>query len=360
MSMGERDGSSVTDDAVVAMVEQLQPDWTVEVIEVDEQGSDFIAHLTFSGSGAPDGAVLKATTAEWMQSTYARAEPRMLSLVAAETDIPVPTVYGYCDRHERLPAPFFLMSEVSGRDFNGQGQVMDPKVREAVIEDAGRYLASLHEIDTLSMIGRIGVEDGTLQVVHTEEHPSGQSFHPWLLDSYEETLDSLTSGGYFPDLADDPQRFADIIPDIRRYLREAIPDLPAPRSPVYCHQDYRYGNLLIDPVSGQTNAVIDWGLIMAAPPAFNLANAESLLLSPDTDPTARTAALRRRFRQAYAETREGWSFDAQTRDRMEVYRLCCRLDAMACLPLWYQDATPEQRDVRAEEHRQFIRQYVDI
>lgn len=42
---------------------------------------------------------------------------------------------------------------------------------------------------------------------------------------------------------------------------------------------------------------------------------------------------------------------------MHVYRLTARLDAMACLPLWYQDATPEERDERAAEHRAFVAQY---
>ena len=43
---------------------------------------------------------------------------------------------------------------------------------------------------------------------------------------------------------------------------------------------------------------------------------------------------------------------------MRLYRLPDRLNAIACLPLWYQDATPEERDERAAEHRAFMDRYV--
>jgi hypothetical protein len=42
---------------------------------------------------------------------------------------------------------------------------------------------------------------------------------------------------------------------------------------------------------------------------------------------------------------------------MELYRLTDRLDAMACLPLWCADATADERDERAAEHRAFVGRY---
>lgn len=49
--------------------------------------------------------------------------------------------------------------------------------------------------------------------------------------------------------------------------------------------------------------------------------------------------------------------DDPTREPMDVYRLACRLGAMACLPLWYQDASPEERTERAAEHRAVVEKY---
>lgn len=63
-------------------------------------------------------------------------------------------------------------------------------------------------------------------------------------------------------------------------------------------------------------------------------------------------------RTAYAETRDEWSFDAATRERMREYRLTCRVDAMACLPLWYQDATTAEKAKREADHREFLARYL--
>lgn len=68
-------------------------------------------------------------------------------------------------------------------------------------------------------------------------------------------------------------------------------------------------------------------------------------------------ALRERFRSAYTATRDDWQFDEATRERSDLYRLVYRLDAVACLPLWYKDATPEERDRRAAQHRSFVQSY---
>lgn len=43
---------------------------------------------------------------------------------------------------------------------------------------------------------------------------------------------------------------------------------------------------------------------------------------------------------------------------MHVYRLTARLDAMACLPLWYQDAPAAERAKRAAQHWAFLAQFL--
>lgn len=346
---------SVSEEAVLGMIDHLRPSWTVEGVEPSEEGTDFVATLDVSTPATRRRVVLKATTAEWVQPETVRAEPRLLSIVGEQTGIPVPELFGVCDRHPEYPAPFFLMSHVDGRNYEGERP--PPGIQRRALRDAGRYLAALHELNIpkADRVGRVGYREGELTALDTGEHTSGEQFHPWLLSSYESTLDDLADGGYFPELADDRDRFADIVPDLRAHLRETVPELPESDPPVLCHSDYRYGNLLLNPETGETRAVLDWGLVSAGAPAYNLAKTESLLLSPERDGSAPTADLRETFRSAYAAARDGWRFDDSAAQRLSLYRLVCRIDAMACLPLWH---SPAQRDEVETNHREFVETYL--
>ncbi|WP_226021217.1 phosphotransferase family protein [Halomicrobium salinisoli] len=344
---------AVADQAIRGMVRYLEPSWEVAAIERADHGTDSVALLEVETPAGDRSVVLKAATADHVSPERARTEPRLLTLVGRETGIPVPDVFGHCDDHEEYPAPFYLMARVDGENFENRADELSPRARERVFREAGEHLAELHDLGPLPRVGGVGVRDGELAVPEDGDH---DGFHDWLLDSYEDTLDSLADGGYFPHLAEDRSRFADIVPDVRRYLRETVPELPDPGPPTYCNKDYRYGNLLLDPETGEAQAVLDWGNVMAAPPAFNLASTESLLLTPDVEGTDRTAELRDALRTAYADARDEWTFDEATEERLRVYRLACRLDAMACLPLWYPDR--DEREQRAADHRRFVARYV--
>jgi len=348
----------VSDEAVRGMVAAIEPEWAVESIERSPHGTDFVATLDVRTPDDRRTVVLKATTADLVDPPIARSEPRLFELVGRETAIPVPDVFGYRDAHEEFPAPFYLAEHVEGTNLEDDPGSLPPVARERVVRDAGRNLAELHELGPLPAVGSVGVADGELTVLDTDDHPRADDFRERLLDDAEGTLDRLTDGGYFPDLADDPERFADLVPAVREHLRDVIPDLPEPASPTYNHWDYRYGNLLLDPETGETKAVLDWANLSAAEPAYNLAKVEFSLLKPVRDDLERVATLRETFRSAYTEGREGWTFDEPTPERMAAYRLTDRLDAMACLPLWYEDATPAERDERAAEHRAFLAERV--
>lgn len=348
----------VPDEAIREMVEIINPAWHVDGIERSNHGSDLVAILNVRTASESLKAVLKATTAGWVDPVVARSEPRFLNLLSQKTAIPVPVVYGYCDEHPELPAPFCLMSYEDGMNFEGRAEELTPAARETVLREAGEHLADLHNIGPLPKYGTIGVKKGDLVVLDTDRHSRYDDFREKLLDDVEDTLDSLTEGGFFPDLAEEPDRFADLVPPLREYLRETIPNLPTPDPPRYNYWDYRYGNLLLDCDTGHAQAVLDWANLSAADPAYNLAKVEANLLSPDRDDDARTDALCDTFRSAYSAAREDWTFDEETYERMHIYRLTDRLDSMACLPLWYQDASPSARDERATEHRSFVSKYL--
>jgi aminoglycoside phosphotransferase (APT) family kinase protein len=349
--------AEVTDTTVRGMVRTLEPTWTVASIERSPYGTDFVAVLTVETDDERRQVALKATTAGLVDSTIARSEPRMLDLVGRETTIPVPGVVGYCDDHEVYPAPFFLLEYVDGENYEARADSLDAVARERIVYEAGTNLARLHSLGPLPAYGRIGVSEGRLTVLDTDDYPRFADFQEKLLADVTETLDALTEGEFFPELADDPDRFADVVPDACSYLDATIPTLPASDPPTYNHWDYRYGNLLIDPETGATRAVLDWANLSVADPAYNLAKIEVRLLSPENDGPERTKQLRGTFRSAYRRERPSWTFDDATLERMELYRLTDRLDAMACLPLWYADATADERDERAAEHRAFVGRY---
>jgi aminoglycoside phosphotransferase (APT) family kinase protein len=355
------------DETFAGMVRHLQPSWEPVAFTPVTEGVNSTVVVDVNTPQGDRTVVLKTSTSTHpLAADRARAEPHVLSLVGRETAVPVPSVRGACDDHDTYPAPYVLMEYVEGESFSqDEAPELPSSIRETFFHEAGRNLAGLHDLGPLEAVGDIVGRDGTVTILDTPASPSYDSFHEWLLDSYEETLDELAEdGGYFPELTEQPDRFDDLVPEIRRYLTETVPELSPPGPPTYCHKDYRYGNLVVTPETGATRAVLDWANLMAAPPGFNLAIAESKLLKPDlnTDAdasTGRAGELRRVLWDAYESERDGWQFDEATRERIRVYRLAYRLDAMACLPLFAQiDPTLDDRETRAAEHRAFVEQYL--
>ncbi|WP_435196896.1 hypothetical protein [Natronomonas sp. EA1] len=89
---------------------------------------------------------------------------------------------------------------------------------------------------------------------------------------------------------------------------------------------------------------------LGCPPAHNLAKVETHLVA-DTDSEPRQRELRDTFRTAYAAARPGWTFDADTEGRMATYTLVARLGTMACLPLWHEEKSADERDAVERRHR---------
>ena len=354
----ESGDDGVSDSMLRGMVEEIKPDWQVTSIERSPYGTDLVAILDVR-TPEPKSVVIKATTADFVDPIIARSEPRLLELVHRETTIPVPEVFGYCDDHERHPAPFYLMEYVEGVNYEDKLEDLSVTAHETLLQEAGENLAELHELGPLTAPGKVGVQKGELCVLDTDEHPRHDDFHEAVLANCEETLDSLTDGGFYPGLTDKQERFADLVPDLREYVQENIPDLSEPEEPTYCHWDYRLGNLLIDPGTGETRTVLDWANLSSAEPAYNLGQTEFYLLNPVADGPSRTSRLRKAFRTAYTDARIDWSLTESIRERIDLYRLTCRLGAMACLPLWYQDASSEERNERAAEHRAVVNQYIE-
>lgn len=347
--MSDRDAPGL--DAVDGMVRACLPEWHLRTYEPVEKGTDFVAVVD---CGTPDGdrtAVLKATTAGLVDPAIARAEPRLLELVGRETGIPVPEVYGFVDEHDEYPAPFYLVEYVDGANVQGRPETLSRSARERVIRETAENLAALHELGVQSRLGRVGVEAGELTIL--EDGDLGDDFRERFRAGIDETCDALADGTYFPDLAEEPTRFADLAEPLRNALHARADSLSAPEPPRYCHWDYRYGNVLIDPATGETLAVLDWANLTTAEPVYNLAKVESHLFDPVTEPD-RASTLRTLFRDTYQRARSGWTLTPAMEERMETYPLKCRTEAMACLPLWLENASPARKADCERDHRAFV------
>ncbi|WP_323676500.1 phosphotransferase [Halorubellus sp. PRR65] len=355
-----RADADVSDDAVREMVRELRPGWTVERVERAADGTDFVATLDVSTSTGDRRVVLKATTATWVDAEVARAEPRLLERVGRETTTPVPDVYGYRDAHDALPAPFYLLEYVPGAALEGEADVLDEPAVRRLLRAAGENLAALHDLGTLPGVGTVGVRDGDLAVLDTDDNPRAENGLEKAREDCLAAIDSLDDGGFFPGVTDDRERFADLQSVLRAHVERTVPTLPAADDPRYCHWDYRYGNLLVDVDTGATNAVLDWANLSAAEPASNLASAEFNLLDAGDPDDATLAARRRTFRDAYAAARDdGFAFTDAVRERMAFYEFGERVGAMACFGLWHQDASPSERAAIEADHRAFVRERCD-
>lgn len=348
--LGMPTDQSITDEHIRGLVSELKPGWRVTEHQRIDHGTDFLASLRVDTPDGEQRVVLKAATADHVPPSAARLEPRFMRLVASEMRVPVPTVYAICDTHDTSPTPCFLMGAVDGENYENRVAELPFETQARIVSAAGRYIAAINELGSAAGIGRLGYRGGEIRPV--EETAGDLLDHT--LDSAEETLSTLDSGGFFPDLAQEPERFADLVAPLRSYLRETIPELPEPDPPRYCHADYRYGNLLADPDTGETTAVLDWGLVSDQEPAHNIAFTECALLDRQRDGEERTAELRSLFRDAYSERRGGWAFDDCRRERMAVYRLVYRISEMACFPLWYSESS--ERAAREQRIRAFVDQ----
>lgn len=351
------EGDPPSGDAVAGMVRACRPTWRVRDYDPIDEGTDFVARVACATPEGDRTAVLKATTAGFVDPAVARAEPRLYELVGRKTDVPVPDVYGFVDDHDAYPAPFYLLEHVLGANVEDRYETLAPAARERIVREAGANLATLHELGTLPRVGKVGVRDGGLAVLDGDHGPV-DDFREWFRAGVAETCDALAGGTYFPDRAAEPERFADLADPLRAELLARADALSDPEPSRYCHWDYRYGNLLVDPDTGETRAVLDWANLMAAEPAYNLAKVESHLFDDHEDGPKRAASLRRTFRDAYETAREDWAFTPAIEARIGTYLLACRAEAMACLPLWLEDATAREKAERERQHRAFVNEYL--
>ena len=147
------------------------------------------------------------------------------------TDVPVAKVHVLCEDEDIICAPFYVMDEVPGRNFDAPTLPdQDPATRHAIVDEMNRVLATIHDVD----LAATGLED---------YGPTG--------NYYRRQIDRWTAQYEATATEDLPQMTA-----LMTWLDAHVPPDDGQRTLV--HGDYRLDNLLFAPKGTECVAVLDW------------------------------------------------------------------------------------------------------
>jgi len=160
------------------------------------------------------------------------------------TDVPVSRMHLLCEDDDVIGSMFYVMDHVPGRNFSEPAMPgVAPADRSAIIDDMGRVLAALHEVD----INKVGLSD---------YGPEGNYFERqvgrWTKQyKASETQDIAAMNALMERLVE--ERPAD---DGQRTL---------------VHGDYRLDNMIYDADTTDCRAILDWELSTIGHPFADLA-----------------------------------------------------------------------------------------
>ncbi|MFC4549035.1 MULTISPECIES: phosphotransferase family protein [Halorussus] len=357
------EGEQFSGDVLGRMVREVRPEWTLRAATPAEEGTDVVYFLTVDTGEGTRECVLKAC--EFLDPEAFRPEPYLLDLLDRRTSIPVPGIVGAVDDHDDLPAPFFLMERLDGEVREGDARDLAPEAMERIARDAGRNLGRLHRLGEFERFGPLRLagyadESATGRNEARGETPRrfaagdrtltlGESTRDSWRERFEEVIDSC--------LDNVEARFEDLVPDLRAFVADRLDALDRSFPAVIGHDDYRLGNLLVDPETGETHAVLDWGNVATMEAQCELVDVEQYLCewAPHDDP------LRERVRASllagYRETNEIDRDDDYER-RRELYLATSRLSPMVCFSLWNEGAGEDAREATAKKHREAVLELV--
>ena len=203
--------------------------------------------------GAPLVARIKATAFQIFPTYDIERQSRVLELLGANTDVPVPRVFGYEADESLLGAPFFVMERIAGEippdapTYHVAGWMTEiaPAERARIWWSGVEAMARVHAVD--------GAEPELAFLA-----ASGEGADPLMrqLDEYERFVAWATDG-----------RGHALCERALGWLRERRPRGQAPLR--LCWGDSRIGNQIFR--DGRCVAVLDWEMATLADPQQDLA-----------------------------------------------------------------------------------------
>jgi aminoglycoside phosphotransferase (APT) family kinase protein len=155
------------------------------------------------------------------------------------SDVPVAPALGLCTDEHVNGAPFYVMDFVDGVVLDGQEKAEDlaPEVRCAAADNLIDVLASLHAVD----VDAIGLGELAKRTGYVE-----RQVRRWSTQWEKSKTRELPA-----------------IDEVATLLARRIPEQYGVS---IAHGDYRFGNCLIDPVTGRVRALLDWELCTLGDP----------------------------------------------------------------------------------------------
>lgn len=345
-------------DELAATVSAVRPDWRLVDADPIPEGSDIVYAVTVvpveraeSDPTATREAVLKCfrTSDALSVRTHQRflVEVDLLELADRETDLPVPAVFGVCESHDYLPMPAFLMERRPGQSVSTVPLDGTDGVSDRLVRESGRYLARVHDLRSFGAFGDlVTAENGPTDATRGDPVVAdGRS--EWVdrvRDIVEDSLDEL-----------DGTRFGDLGSGLREYTEERLTTLDLDAEPVLLHGDYRPGNLLGDPETGEVTAVLDWGAAQAGDARYELAWVvrEFSKQAPPDSPVRRR--VRETLFDAYEDER-GVAFgrDGAFERRQRFYQSVTWVCELQWFDHWWAGADESVREARAEQLRENV------
>ncbi len=189
-------------------------------------------------------------------------EWRFISAVRP-TPVPVPEPIALAASPEDGPmaVPFYVMSFVDGLIFHdaASASLVEPPVRAASAQSLVDNMALLHQVD----IDAVGLGD----IAKREDHMARQ-LRRWKIQWDQSTSTEITA-----------------VDELHDRLVDRI---PAQQRATIVHGDFRLGNMICAPDTGEIRAVLDWELATLGDPLIDF----SWMLSSWSEPASPSAATR--------------------------------------------------------------------
>ena len=352
--MSSEDGDSfvLTPTAAGDLVDSLRQDWTVTSVSGVAGSLNSVYEVTVADGGQSRPLVCKCC--QGSDPASFRVEPALLAAITEETTVPVPAVVEAAVDHPAIDGPVFVLEGCQGEDVSDGAADLALSVAERIAADAGANLAEIHRLGDFDRFGTVRLAD---DVAHdrvglrgplgdlTVEDDAAHTWREWFEVLVEGHLDTLD------------ERFADLESPIREYVTARLDRLDDV-DPVLTKNDYWYFNLLVNPDSGETEAVLDFETSWTADAAYNLAVTIDGLSALAPLGSERRRRVREALYDGYSQTRE-LTRDQAFRDRRALYRVAARLPPLAHFESHTAGKSAERTAVIAAESRAFVKQCLD-
>ncbi|MFW0793189.1 phosphotransferase family protein [Gordonia sp. CPCC 205515] len=169
-------------------------------------------------------------------------EARILSALA-DTDVPVPTIYGVCTDETISPVPIVAMEHVSGAVMTdpSAAEPLSHEIRHAIGMSMTDTLAHIHAVD----LGAVGLDD-----LASQKPYAPRQLKRWTAQwENSKTRES---------------------PELEALTKRLADNIPEQRETTLVHGDFHIRNVMVDPSTGSVIAALDWELSTLGDPLADI------------------------------------------------------------------------------------------